>query len=191
MRSAQRSTGPATRRWRIAGSRSRPSGCRRRGETKDCASQRVTEELPSIPLAFVHAPASVEHGKSGRTVSGHDTRVRGRAMKSVRASMRPWVCICGLVLAFGLWASGLGSAIAGTSAEVECRYLAARLGIAAACGSAEIQDPTAGTAPPPPPSAPGVTPPPPPQSERISSFRTTWPQSAPWGKDWSKEGWGD
>jgi hypothetical protein len=171
--------------WRISSDRTRPSGFRRRGEAKDCASQRVTEELPSILLAVVHTPASAEHGKSHRTVSGHDTRVRGRAMKSVRACMRPWVCICGLVLAFDLWVSGLASA------EAECRYLAARLGIAAACGSAEIRDPTGGTAPPPPPNPPGVVPPPPPQSERISSFRTTWPQSAPWGKDWSKEGWGD
>lgn len=113
-------------------------------------------------------------------------------MKSGRASLRPWVGICGLVLACGLWVLGRGSASAGTAAEAECRYLAARLGIAAACGSAEVQDPTGGTAPPPPPSPSDVaTQPAPPPSGRISSFRTTWPQSAPWGKDWSKEGWGD
>ena len=112
-------------------------------------------------------------------------------MQSMRTSIRPRVHLCGLVLAVGLGASGLGSASAGTAAEAECRYLAARLGTAAACGSAALPDPTGGTAPPPPPSPPDVAPPPPPQAERISAFRQTWPQSAPWGKDWSKEGWGD
>ena len=110
-------------------------------------------------------------------------------MKRAHKSRRRQVRICGLVLALGLWLLGLGSATAETAAE--CRYLAARLGVAAACGSAEIPDPTGGTAPPPPPSPPDVAPPPPPQAERISSFRQTWPQSAPWGRDWSKEGWGD
>lgn len=109
-------------------------------------------------------------------------------MKGVRTSTRPRVRLCGLVLALGLWVSGLASASAATAAEAECRYLAARLGTAAACASGELQDPTGGTAPPPPPNPPGVTPPP---SGRISSFRQTWPSSAPWGKDWSKEGWGD
>jgi hypothetical protein len=99
-------------------------------------------------------------------------------MESAYARMRFWARICGLVLAFGLWWSGLGSANAGTSAEAECRYVAARLGIAAACGSVETQEPTGGTAPPPPPSSSGGAPP---QSERINSFRQTWPQSAPWG----------
>jgi hypothetical protein len=107
-------------------------------------------------------------------------------MNSVRTSTWPRVRICGLVLALGLWVSSLGSATAETPAE--CRYLAARLGVAAACGSAEIPDPTGDTAPRPPSSAPEGAPPPP---ERISSVRQTWPQSAPWGKDWSKEGWGD
>ena len=111
-------------------------------------------------------------------------------MKSVRMSTRSRVRLCGLVLALGLWLLGLGSATAETSAE--CRYLAARLGVAAACGSAEIPDPTGGTAPLPPQSPSEVAPPPPsPQAEQISSFRQTWPQSAPWGRDWSKEGWGD
>ncbi len=113
-------------------------------------------------------------------------------MTSARTSLQPWVGICSLGLAVGLWLSGRGAASAGTSAEAECRYLAARLGIAAACGSAEVQDPTGATAPPPSPSPADVaTQPAPPPSGRISSFRTTWPQSAPWGKDWSKEGWGD
>lgn len=110
-------------------------------------------------------------------------------MKRVHTTMRPWVRICGFVLAFGLWWSGLGSASADTSAE--CRDLAARLGTAVACVGAATQDPTGGTAPLPPPSPPDVAAPPPPPSGRVSAFRQTWPQSAPWGKDWSKEGWGD
>jgi hypothetical protein len=110
-------------------------------------------------------------------------------MKSVRTRMRACVCIAGLVLAGGLGVSGVGAARAATAAEAECWYLAARLGTAAACGSAAMPDPTGGTAPLPPPNPPGVTPPPP--SGRISSFRQTWPSSALWGKDWSKEGWGD
>lgn len=110
-------------------------------------------------------------------------------MASGRAGIRLGVSCCGVVLACGLWGSGQGAATAGTSPEAECRYLAARLGVAAACGSAQMQeDPTGGTAPPYPPSPPEGAPP---QAERISSFRTTWPQSAPWGRDWSKEGWGD
>ena len=111
-------------------------------------------------------------------------------MDIVRTSTWPRVRICGLALALGLWLVGLGSATAETAAE--CRYLAARLGVAAACGSGATPDPPGGTAPLPPQSPADVAPPPPaPQAERISSFRQTWPQSAPWGRDWSKEGWGD
>ena len=111
-------------------------------------------------------------------------------MNSVRTSTWPRVRICGLALALGLWVSSLGSATAETPAE--CRYLAARLGVAAACGSGATPDPTGGTAPLPPQSPADVAPPPPaPQAERISSFRQTWPQSPPWGGDWPKGGWGD
>ena len=111
-------------------------------------------------------------------------------MKSVRPRTRRWVRLCGLVLGLGLGLLGLGAASAETAAE--CRYLAARLGVAAACGSAGIPDPTGDTAPLPPQSPSEVAPPPsPPPPERLSSFRQAWPQSAPWGKDWSKETWGD
>jgi outer membrane biosynthesis protein TonB len=136
-------------------------------------------------------------------------------MKSVRTSTRRWVRICGLVLALGLWLSGLGSANAEPSAE--CRALAVRFGAAAyeldagalagliACVSVELQDRTGGPAlapPPPPPPPPAVVvppspppapipPPAPPEpSGRISSFRQTWPQSAPWGGDWPNAGMG-
>ena len=116
-------------------------------------------------------------------------------MQRMRTSIRPRVHLCGLVLAVGLGVSGLGSASAETAAE--CRYLAARLGVAAACGGAQPQDPTGGTAPLPPETpSEAAPPPPPPPSGRISAFRQTWPQSAPWGTDWSnyfdagKEGWG-
>ncbi len=110
-------------------------------------------------------------------------------MKSVRTSTWPRARICGLILAFGPWLSDSGSASAETSAE--CRYLAARLGVAAACGRTEIPDPAVGTAPLPSPPPSEVAPPPPPPSGRISSFRETWPPSAPWGREWPKEGWGD
>jgi len=111
-------------------------------------------------------------------------------MKRAHKSRRRQVRICGLVLALGLWLLGLRAAATETAAE--CRYLAARLGVAAACGSGATPDPPGGTAPLPPQSSSEVAPPPPPpQAERISSFRQTWPQSAPWGGDWPKGGWGD
>ena len=115
-------------------------------------------------------------------------------MKSMRP--RPRVCICGLALALGLWVASLGPARAEPSAE--CRDLAARFANAAAaldagalaalitCVSGELQDRTGGRALAPPPSPPEVAPPPPPPppSGRISAFRETWPQSAPWGGEW-------
>lgn len=133
-------------------------------------------------------------------------------MKSMRT--RPRVCVCGLVLALGLWLAGLGPARAEPSAE--CRDLAARFANAAAaldagalaalitCVSGELQDRTGGRALAPPPSPPEVTPPPPspasppevappapPPSGRISAFRETWPQNAPWGSPWPtvEPGW--
>ncbi len=108
-------------------------------------------------------------------------------MKSGRTGTRRRVRVCGRALALGLWWLGLGAASAETAAE--CRYLAARLGVVATCGTAELPDAMGGTAPPPTQGTSEVAPPP--QPERISSFRQTWPQSAPWGRDWPKEGWGD
>ena len=129
-------------------------------------------------------------------------------MKNTHARMPLWTRICGLVLALGPCAGGLDSASAEPSAE--CRELAVQFGTAAAaldlgalavlmrCVSDEIQDRTRGTAPAPPPSPPEAAPPPPPPppppsppSGRISSFRQAWPESAPWGREWSSEGWGD
>jgi len=129
---------------------------------------------------------------------------------------RPRVRICVIVLAVGLWFSGLGPANAEPSAR--CRDLAARFANGAAeldpgalavlitCVSVELQDRTGGPALAPPPSPPEVAPPPPPEptpptppppppppppSGRISAFRQTWPQTAPWGGEWPGEGWGD
>ena len=133
-------------------------------------------------------------------------------MKSLRMSTRPRVSICGLVLALGVWLSGVDPASAEPS--VECRDLAVRFATASAeldpgalaglimCVSAELQDRTGGPAlappppppafvPPSPPPAPLPPPPPPQSSGRMSSFRQTWPQSAPWGGEWPTEGLGD
>jgi len=134
----------------------------------------------------------------------------GRAMKSVRTRTRPRVRVCGLVLALGLWLSGLGSASAEPSAE--CRDLAARFANAPAeldlgalaglmtCVGAEMQDRTGGRALPPPPRPPEPVPPSPPPapppspapapppSPPPSSFREAWPPSAPWGSPWPSVG---
>ena len=119
-------------------------------------------------------------------------------MKSVRTSMRPRVRICVIVLAVGLWFSGLGPASAESSAE--CRDLAAQFANAAAAldlgalaglityVSVELQDRTGGPAlappPRPPESIPPSPPPAPPPSPPPSSFREAWPPSAPWGQAW-------
>ena len=107
-------------------------------------------------------------------------------MKSVAMSTWPRVRISVIVLALGLWLSGVGPASAEPSAG--CRELAARFANGAAeldlsglaslvtCVSAEMQGRTGGPVAAPPPEPPA-----PPPSQPSSSFRETWPAPAPWG----------
>jgi hypothetical protein len=103
-------------------------------------------------------------------------------------STRTRVRFCAIVVALGLWVSGLGLASAEPSAG--CRALATRFANTAAeldlgdlaglitCVSVEMQDRTGDPAVAPLPSSSA-----PPSSPPISE-RGQWPPPAPWGGPW-------
>jgi len=168
--------------------------------------QAVTQGWPSVPLASSTHPREQAWGSYLASCPAAARELRGRAMKSVRALRRPRARIWALAFVLGLWAAAPGAASAEPSAE--CRGLAARFAESAAgldlsalawlmtCVSAEMSGRTGGAAPvptsPPPEVAPPPQPLPPPQPSPPppppSSFRETWPASAPWGGPWPNLG---
>jgi hypothetical protein len=169
---------------------------------KDCAWNSVTDAFLSHRVVVVHPQGSADIGESRGSLSGRDTKVGGRAMKSLHMGTRYRVRICVIALALGMWLSSLGPASAEPSAE--CRGLAARFVNVAAeldlrelaglvtCVSAEMEDRLSGTAPAPPSSPPEEAPPAPAPAQPMwpapTGVREQWPPAAPWGGPWPSEG---